>query len=286
MTKTNRFHIFVILVIAVVCIPSLQAKGEKPVRIRIYDTMAFPEKGVWLRVEVTRSGFLGIFRRPLKNAGISFLDRSSLIGRASTDKRGVASVFFEAPPNPGLLEYTAAFDGTDRFAPEKKTGRLYILNPDNPLIVCSADRIIAGASSREILTKDPEQISPRPFAEVALQQLSYHYNLLYFTEENEEYVECLTSWMRIKLIPLAPVIIRKRGLSPLSSGDSEKDLLSGLEKKNLELEAGISDTKADARWFLSHGMKALIFGYEKSDPGKIEPVSEWKTIPSLPGRKK
>ena len=258
------------------------ADGGKPVRVEKWDSTAVPEKKVWLRARLVASGFLG-FPISVDNVAVTFKHRNSLIGNTVTNDRGVASVLYEAPAEKGFVEYTIEFNGSQKYASVRETGRLYVYDPDDPVLLVKADRITADIKDPDDLPEfDPEDIYPLDYSSMTLGILEQDYNILYLTEKDKKFIDALHEWMRIRVFPLAPIVNRKKGLHPLAE-NAEKDIFEALKKMNLKAEAGISDKRKDVKRFLDDNMKAVWFSRdsEKEAPDGAMKAENWKTVTEL-----
>jgi hypothetical protein len=255
----------------------LNAAEKKSVEIVVYDTIATPGEQIWLRAELSVKGLLGC-RKSIVSENVVFEVKGKIIGSANTAKNGKVSILYETPGTPGIIEYMIRYKGSDKYNAAEKTGRLYLLKPDFPFLLCNMDREFTGVSPKKLMNTPLKEISPVDNSAMTLQILSNRYNIIYITNEEEYFAERLHSWMRKKAFPLHAIIYRKKGLSPLTSKSSLKKTILQLRKKFNRAPAGISDSKKDIKDFLSDGMKSVYFHTGDGIIKGAENASDWKEV--------
>ncbi len=255
--------------------------GAKPVNIITNDAIATPGKKVWLRAKLECKGFLGI-RRSVKGEPLSFKGRFAILGTATTNDNGIASILFDVPEEPGLTEYTVKYRGSGRFAPAKSTGRLFVFDSKRPIIICDIDRTIANISPGRFLATPPEKVPTVAGAPTSLMRLSYRCNLIFLTACNDRFAERMQRWMRIKEFPLCPILFKNRGISPIPIEKFRCDTVAELKKVFPKIVAGITHKKSNAKAYVAKGIRAIIISSKKKGvPKGAEFAPDWETVESL-----
>lgn len=116
----------------------------------------------------------------------------------------------------------------------------------------------------------------------AIRHLQQNWNVVILTARDDVFKEQTYRWLERQRFPSVPVVFSsKLRLTQRSQGDFKRQAIGQLKARGLRPAVGIGDSVADARAYLSSGMRAFIIIDDKKDEDFIRISQDAKNDPKL-----
>ncbi len=253
-------------------------------RLRAFDEIILVGQKATLRAKLEKGG-----GRDVKGAKIAF----EVLEPEKTDKEG-KSVYLklgEAITNSDGMAAIAkeGFSEGTHVVHSKSTGtyaaaavsRVFVVKPEQPLLVCDIDHTIADVSALKFLTSKTKDIPALPGSVEILKELSKKYLIVYLTQRDDTYLNVTIQWLKLKGFPNGPVFFSdsSKKLFLASAKKFKTAQLAGWKEAGFNLHVGVGDRDEDAKAYLANGMKAFILTDEPEDlPAEAKAVGSWSEI--------
>jgi len=224
------------------------------------DACALPGGRVRLTARLQRY-LLRFVDPPVPDARIEFHDGETLLGSATTDARGFASIEIDAGA-PGLRRFRIV-------SPRAKQDLMVAVLPaDAPILVLDLDHTVADVSPVRFALAENRKVRPLPGAVEAIQALKGLYSIVYLTARDHSFLSKTRDWLRLTGLPDGPVLIRRRRFWWLTPFAHKLERLAELTKTHRPV-AGVGDLPTDMEAYRRNGMTAY-----RMDPSGLVPASE------------
>lgn len=210
--------------------------------------------------------WFGLARQRRPGVVVEFRDgHGRRVGEAASGPDGIARLEIQAP---GTYEA-----GGSR-------GRAFRFKKNDPILACDLDRTVSDGSPLEFWLRPLESLQPFPGAVAALNRLAERYRILYLTARRDFVLQKSRDWLDLHAFPPGPVLCREWSLTPISPEAFKRAALSALAPR-FSLAAGIGDRAHDARAYLAHGMKAVLFRCSELAPAGALACDSWDQATAL-----
>ena len=198
---------------------------------------------------------------PVRGARIEFREGETLLGFATTDPRGSASIEIDAGP-PGIRRIRVV-------SPRSEQALVVdVLPADAPILVLDLDHTVADVSPVRFAFADNRTIRPLRGAIEAIQELRGSYHIVYLTARDHSFLSKTREWLRLNDLPDGPVFIRRRRFWSLTPFAHKLERLAEIARTH-RLVAGIGDLPTDMEAYRRNGMAGYLM-----DPSGTVPAPE------------
>ncbi len=255
--------------------------AEKGVIFYAFDTLAYPGKSVDLVASVAKSRD----PRGMVGAKVGFYDGNSLLGEATTDKSGRASIKWTPPkacdynltariitvPKGESEEMTAAPPAQLLVACRKKDTKFVVIDLDHTVVDSSFFRVLIGGA--------------KPMSDSAkiTRKIARKYSIIYLTHRPDLLTRKSKSWLKKNKYPSGPLLVSKLKEAFGDSGKFKTARLKDVRKTFPGVLIGIGDKLSDAQAYVDNGLTAYLIPHYKRDKAKDSRKMS-KRIKALNGR--
>lgn len=194
------------------------------------------------------------------------------VGRAKTDKRGVATfdlgVLPEGTHRPLIRHQRKSIEAVVRVVPR-----------ETPIIVVDIDETIADVTPWGFILRRVRDVLPLQGSREVLREISKTMQIVYLTARDHIFTRKTKLWLRLAGMPEAPVYLRKHTRYWRTSSRVHKIARLGELKKSFpNIQFGVGDKPGDAAAYQAHGIRPIMIA-----PGRPEEVSA--DVPCFPAWK-
>lgn len=274
----RRRWLFLILMAADVLAPPVRAEDDRfLVKLTAYDLLACPGDPVTVRAKLEHQGFGGL-NPDLRGSPLRFTCTPAFARTVATGFDGRAEVTVRlAPESPRVVRVKVRYEGSRNHQSAEATARVFVWDPQRPLLVVDIDHTISDLREFDVLLTDNARIPTLPGAVEGLSKLAREYGIVYLSARDEALYNKTKAWLTVRGFPEGPLFTRD--FVPWVSRESYKSqYIADLKKRFPNLRAGIGDRVGDARAYLDNGLKALIIAPDQSArlPERALVVSSWR----------
>lgn len=193
--------------------------------------------------------------QPKDGFGVTFYRNGKILGRAVSDKKGVASIKWRPPEETGVYIIKAELYFGENGRGEKiyRYSKLIVSvqTEDTPMIIVDLDKTLVKSSFFRVVM---DSAKPMPYAAEAMEKIAQKYSVVYLTHRFSGMTTMSKSWLERYGFPAGPLLTNKSG--QLSSGDYKYGRLRNLKKKFKNIRIGVGDKDSDIESYRMVGMKA------------------------------
>ena len=259
------------------------------VKVTVYDQIARPGEEVELAAKFERDG-QGPFNPDLEDVEVAVkLGAANAKEMAGpTDKEGMLRVRVKAPGEAGSYSIRATLkDSKYRARGSTQPGRLSVLDPDRPILICDIDDTITAGGGYKLFVPGKEP-SPRPGAAAELAQLARRYNLIFLTARDDSLLEVTRAWLQAHGFPPAPVVGRDWTWKNFAdAGGTKLESLRAWRRRFGDIAWGIGNSKGDHEAYTGARIRHIMIGDEvppeKRTASKVESfqAADWTRVGAI-----
>ena len=227
-----------------------------------YDTLAYPGESVDLIARVVSVKKLGY----VKGASVEFLLGEQSLGKADTDKEGMAKISW-TPPQAGDYHITAKITAVE----DDEFEKLLEIEPtpllvaartkDTRFVVIDLDHTVVASGFFRVLFAQAE---PMPDAADMIAQLRKDYSIVYLTHRPHLLTIKSKSWLADNGFAAGPLLVSTLTQAIGDSGKFKTDRLKSLRQQFPGVAIGIGDKLSDTKAYVDNGLGAyLIPNYDR-----------------------
>jgi phosphatidate phosphatase APP1 len=224
------------------------------------DAVTTPNTPVRVRAKFEHAG-LGPIQPDVERGKVRF----DVLGKGPsdlTDRDGVAEATV-TPITTGVFVFTATLEHDP---PAKVQGRLWVVDPRRPVVVCDIDGTISALSTLRALTGAADAPTFEGAPEL-LRELGQTHQVVYLTARDDHFAAATRTFLERHRFPAGPVLFNAWGvressqraqLKPGNHGVFKRKAIERLKARKLNVVFGIGDSETDAEAYEAAGIGSYI----------------------------